>query len=378
MDENLKKEFLVAVNDGIKANVKEAVGAEFAEQVEKTVQALAAERAVTGRDITGVSSEAKVKFIQDLRERAPYLGASDQAGGYLIPTEIYAGILRIAATTGIVARDAKRFTLSTDQIDIPRYTGAVMQGAYIGEDTEGTETQNDLGVARIFVKQWITVFRISNILLADANVSVADWLMSMAAEGLAYRLDREGFRGGSFAGSPFVGLLSSPDVTVQTMATTNTGFDKLSLIEASDAIGALDTSMLNGAAFYFHRTVWAKLRSRSTAGIFEYGQTNLGRFQRESGIQAVGEILGYPVYTTDVLPAFSASAISTKFGVFGNISQALAWGDRGPMEIAKSGDATVGGKSLFLANQTALRFTHRHGISVALPAAAVVLKTSAS
>ena len=75
-----------------------------------------------------------------------------------------------------------------------------MQGAYIGEDSELTETQNDLGIARLFVKTWGTVFRIGNTLIADANVAVADWLMSLAAEGLAYRLDREGFVGGTYVG----------------------------------------------------------------------------------------------------------------------------------------------------------------------------------
>lgn len=380
MDEVLKKELFTAVDESVKSNLEAIVGPQVADRVADAVKAIRLETALNGG---GLDSESKIKFAKDLGsisrgEKAAYLGSSDQAGGYLIPTEVHAEILRIAATTGIIARDARRFPMSTDDLEIPRYTGAVMQGEYVGEDTEGSETQNDIGVSRLLAKQWMTIFRVSNKLLSDANVNVADWLLAMAAEGLAYRFDREAFVGGSFAGSPFVGLLSSPDVTVHTMATGNDTFAELTLPEASDAIAALDTSMLGDAAFYMHRTVWAKLRARSTSGVFEYGQSNLASQRKQSGIQPAGEILGYPVYTTDVLPANSATAVSTKYAVFGNLKAAVAIGDRGPMEVAKSTDATVGGKSLFRANQTAFRFTHRHAVSLALPAAAVVIKTAAS
>lgn len=383
MNDELKEEFKSIVDDSIKANLSEIVGAEVAERVAETVERVRLQSAIEGRDITGLTTEQKRNFGSDLRsiargEKAAYLESSDQTGGYLVPTEVHAGILRIAETVGIVARDARRWAMGSDQLEIPRYTGAVMQGQYIGEDQEATETQNDLGIARLSAKTWAVVFRIGNTLLADANVSVTEWLMAMAAEGMAYRLDREGFVGGTFAGSPFVGLLQSADVTTHTLAAGGTGFGSLSLQEASDVIGSVPTAALNNAAWYMHRTVWAKIRGRKGTDVYEYGNSGLARFQRENGIQPVGQILEYPVYTTDVLPAFSASAVGTKFAVFGNLGQALAWGDRGPLEIAKSDSASVGGKSVFLANQSAMRITHRHAVSIQLPAAAVVIKTAAS
>lgn len=383
MDPALKQEFSDAIDASIQKNLKDIVGPEVEKRVTDAVKAMRVERVLNGRDASGLDDETKLSFVKDVRaiargEKAAYLENSDQAGGYVVPQEVHAGILRIAATTGLVARDARRWSMGSDELVIPRFTGSVMQGEYIGEDDEADETQSDIGVVRLFPKTWVTIFRLGNTLLADANVNVADWLMAMAAEGMAYRLDREGFVGGTYAGSPFVGLLASGDVTVQTLATGATGFEDVSLDEASTAIGALPTAALGKAAFYFHRTTWAKIRPQKSGDNYVFGQSNLASYKRENGIQAVGEILGYPVYTTDVLPAYSASAVSTKFGVFGNLELALAWGDRGPMEIAKSTDATVGGKSLFRANQTAIRMTHRHAVTVQLPAAAVVLKTAAS
>lgn len=380
------KEFRAVVDEALKDNIKDIVGQEAADRVKEIVQKMRLDKAVSGRDISGVDDDTKLAFIKDVRaiargEKAALLSNSDQTGGYLVPSEVHAGILRIAETVGLVARDATRIPMSTDEMDMPRYTGSALQGEYVGEDEEGSETSVDFGDARLNAKTWMLIFRIGNTLLADANVDVADWLMAMAAEGMSYRLDREGFVGGTYAGSPFVGLLASSDVTVHTLATGSTSFDDFTLAEASDAIAAVPTAALGDAAFYFHRTVWGKIRSKkdSTSGEFEFNQTNMMmNLRKENGIQPVGEILGYPVYTTDVLPAFSTTAVSTKFGVFGNLKQALFVGDRSPMEVAKSDSATVGGKSVFRANQTAIRFTHRHAVTIGLPAAAVALKTAAS
>lgn len=383
--EKLKQELKAIVDESLHTGIKDLVGQEVADSVKAIVSRMRLERAITGRDISGVDDEAKIAFVKDIRaitrgEKAALLENNDQTGGYLVPKEVHAGIMRIAETVGLIARDARSFPMGTDQLDVPRYTGAALQGEYIGEDEEASETSVDFGDSRLITKTWVLIFRVGNTLLADANVDVADWLMAMAAEGMSYRLDREGFMGGTFTGSPFVGLLGSSDIASHTMATGSTSFDDFGITEASDAIGSIPTSALNNAAFYFHRTVWAKIRARSTSGVFEFGQFQpmLANLRRENGIQPVGEILGYPVYTTDVLPAFSASAVSTKFGVFGNLSQALFLGDRGPMEIAKSDSATVGGKNVFLANQQAIRLTHRHAVAVGLPAAAVTIKTAAA
>jgi HK97 family phage major capsid protein len=380
MPDELKAELKSVVDVSIKENLETIVGPRVAEAVEKKVDELRFERFATGTDKSGLTPDQKVKFMEDVKVKAPYVSSSDQAGGYLVPTEVHAGIIRIAETTGLVVRDSRRWPMSSDELEIPRYTGSVMQGEYIGQDEEADETQNDFGVARLNVKQWINIFRMSNALLQDANVDVADWLMSMAAEGFAYRLDREGFVGGTFAASPFIGLLQSGDVTVQTLGSGLTGFEDLTPAEAAKAIGSVASAALPGSAFYFSPSTWAQIRSQKSGDIYVFNQDNtaMASFNKENGISPVGMIWGYPVYTTDVLPAYSASAISTKFGVFGNLKLAVAWGDRGPMEIAKSNDATVGSKSLFRTNQTALRFTHRHAISLALPAAAVVFKTAAA
>lgn len=382
--ETLKAEFKSVVDTAMEENIKDAVGSEVSARVKETLKKYRLENQLRGHDISGLDAETKIAFVKDVKaivqgkgEKTALLSDNDATGGYLVPAELHAGIMRIAETVGLVARDASRFPMGSDQLDVPRYTGSALSGEYIGEDEEASETAVSFGDAKLLAKTWAVVFRVGNTLLQDATVDVADWLLSMAAEGMSYRLDKEGFIGGTFTGSPFVGILGSSDVTTHTMASGSTSFGDFSIGEASDVIGSVPTSALSDGAFYFHRTVWAKIRAKkdSTSGEYEFQQYQLANLRKESGIAPVGEILGYPVYTTDVLPAFSDSAVSTKFGVFGNLKLGLFYGDRSPVEISKSDSATVGGKSVFLANQTAIRVLHRHALAIGLPSALVVIQT---
>ena len=392
MEKTTEEKFLAELRDtvdkALAQNIEKVAGEAVSNKVKEIVNAMRLEKAVFGRDISGISDETKIAFMKDVKaisrgEKAAILSNNDSTGGYLVPQEVHAGIFRIAASVGIVARDAQYFPMSTDTFDIPRYTGADLLGGYLGEDVEGSETDVTFGDARLQVATWYTIFRIGNTLLADANVNVADWLLALAAEGLSARMDKEGFIGGSYAGSPFVGLLTSSDVTAYAMPNggSQTTFASFTADNASDVIAQVKESILPGCAFYFHRTVWAKIRQVKTAsGTYTVGQNNsmIAANFKKYGIQPAGVLWDYPVYTTDYLPANSATAVSTKFGLFGNLKLALFIGDRGAVEVSKSDSATVGGKNVFTANQTAIRVLHRHAIAVGLPSAAVTIATAAS
>lgn len=382
----LKGEFKSIVDVAVKESIKEIAGKEVADQVGKIVRKLRADRALYGTDKSGIDEDMKLAFIKDLRaiargEKATLLESNDTSGGYLVPAEVHAGIMRIAASVGIVSRDAQRLPMSSDELNVPRYTGADLEGAYVGEDTEGSPTAMSFGDARLVAKTWMTIFRVSNSLMADANVDVADWLMGLVAEGLASRMDKEGFIGGTFAGSPFVGLLGSTEVTSFSLPSGVTTFAGFTADHASDAIAQVEESILPDCAFYFHRTVWAKIRQQKTAnGMYTVGQNNsmIAANFKKDGIKPAGVLWDYPVYTVDHLPANSATAVNTNFAVFGSLKHGLLLGDRQALEFAKSDSATVGGKNVFAANQTAIRATHRHALAVGLPSAIVLIKTAAS
>jgi HK97 family phage major capsid protein len=162
--------------------------------------------------------------------------------------------------------------------------------------------------------------------------------------------------------------------------------------DSSIMIGDLEESILDGAGFYFNRTVWARLRTqKDTAGNYILPYAGWAKptpaMENHPGggpIKPAGEILGYPVYTNRWLPAVGASSVngfsdgaSNPFCVFGNM-RSFAFGDKGEMRVAQFESGSFGGKEIALADQRGLVYKHRHALANALPRAFVVGKTSAS
>jgi HK97 family phage major capsid protein len=200
-------------------------------------------------------------------------------------------------------------------------------------------------------------------------------------------IDQQGFIGGTVTTSPgpFVGILNQVGVNTYTLPTGGTTYVKFNPVtDAASVVGTLEESILDGAAFYMHRTVWAGIRSAlaSTSGLpFLFLSGAGSELKDEPGggpIKPAGEMAGYPVYTNRWLPKTSdATQTSKAFMIFGNLT-ACAFGDKGDMRVAQFTSGSFGGKEVALANQTGIVYRHRHGFVVVLPQAFTVISTSAS
>lgn len=390
MDEKEKQfaEKLVSAVDAVlEQRLAKEISPIVAAETKKIVEQMRVEKALYGFDRSGLSDDQKSEFATTVKSIAggsyrakaneEMIEEVDARGGYLVSVEVANAIVRIAASVGLVLSQAQRWTLKTDELDIPAYTGSFLEGEYLGVNSAGSLTGITFDQARLIAKKWQLAFAVGNDLLADASVALADWLLALAAEALANRVDKEAFNGTS---APFQGILTHPNATVHTMTTGKDTFAEFDIVEASDIIAQVEESTLDGAAFFFHRTVWAKVRAqKDTAGnyIFGYSNTDFAAQVKPSGIKPQGYILGFPVFTTRHLPANSATAVSTKFGIFGNL-KAVAYGDKGELRVMQASSGTFGGKEVALADQTGLVYKHRHGVVVTLPAAFVVIKTAAS
>lgn len=351
------------------------------ESVERSVLALRASRQLFGTDVSGLSKEAKEEFAQkfiDAMEGKAFSADNAADGGLLIPSETYAGIFRIAQTVGLCAKFATRFPMNgVSELIVPRYTGASLQGTYVGEGTGTSSSSVSFGDATLRTRTWQVMLRIPDKLLKNALVDVADWLMGLIAEGLAYQMDNQMFNG---TGTPFVGILTSSEVTTVTLATGDVTYAAFGYEKASECIASVEESVLDGAAFFIHRTVLHNLRIKKD-GANAYLLTNPNPVilsEVGSGLRAQGYILNFPIFTSPVLPKTSdSSQTSKKFGVFGNLKN-IFLGDGGQMEVAKSDSATIDGVNVFDVRQTAFRVNHEHAIVIGLPAGLVAIKTAAS
>jgi HK97 family phage major capsid protein len=375
------------LDTALQEKVKTLIGDERAGIVREAVEQLRVEKLMLGHDKTGLSDAQKSEFAKFVKSIAipsavkaneTIIGEQDSRGGYLVPTEVANAILRVAATVGVAMSQCARWDMKTDELDIPSYAGSFLEGEYLGVDAAGNVTGITFKMARLLAKPWQLAFVVGKDLLADATPAVGEWLIALAAEALANMVDKQVFIG---TGNPFVGIMSSADVAAYSLASGATGFGNYKVVDdSSDVIANVEESVLDSAAFYFSRTNWAKFRAqKDTAGNYLLPQAGslLSANPRNGGPKPAGEILGFPVYTVRHLPAYSASAAGTKFGVFGNL-KAVALGMKGEMEMERYNSGTFGGKEIALARQVGMVMGNRHAAVIALAAALTTIKTAAT
>jgi HK97 family phage major capsid protein len=407
----MEKELLEKVEktlfDGLNDFMEKQLGPKMDEisikNARKVVEQMLIERFVRGGDITGLDSEQKIAFAKQVkavfsgnREGALKVKANealieeqDNRGGYLVQPEVAAAILRIAASVGTIMKQCQHWPMKTDELGIPNYTGSFLTGSYVGVDIPGTVTGLTFGQAVLIARKWQLAFTVGNDLLADASVQLADWLLAMAGEALANMIDQQGFIGGTVttAPGPFVGILNAPNTQTYTLPsgkTTYAGFDVIN--DSAKIIAKLEESVLDGAAFYMHRTVWASIsvQEASTSGLpfLLFGglasPATLDKDPYGGPIRPAGSILGFPVFTNRWLPTTSVvSQANTAFMIFGNM-KAAAFGDKGDMRVAQFESGSFGGKEIALTDQRGIVYKHRHAFVVVLPQAFVVISTAAS
>ena len=402
VQDTVKKSF----NDFMETTLLPTMEEVSVKNARKEVERMQIERFVRGRDISGLGDEQKKAFAKQVqsvyrgnREGALKVKANealieeqDNRGGYLVEAEVASAILRIAASVGTILKQCQNWPMKTDELGIPNYTGSFLTGSYVGVDLPGTVTGLTFGQAVLIARKWQLAFTVGNDLLADASVQLADWLLAMAGEALANMIDQQGFIGGTVttAPGPFVGIMNTPNVQTYYLGNSSTSgstsyskFDPVK--DATNIISLIEESVLDGSAFYMHRTVWA-LCAQTLASTSGIPYLFLGGFAKGSELDKdpyggpivpAGHIAGFPVYTNRWLPQASTTAANTPFMIFGNM-KACAFGDKGDMRVAQFESGSFGGKEVALSDQRGIVYKHRHAFVVVLPQAFVVISTSVS
>lgn len=286
----------------------------------------------------------------------------DADGGYLVPEEFQATLIRLMEVYGTIRKGATVVPMSRLEMNIPRLTSGVTvywpdEGATIPNSTP------QFGNLKMVAKKMAALVKVSSELMEDSSLAVANLIATLIAEAMAKEEDRVGFAGNSGGGDPFDGILYDSDVGALTMAGGETNFGNLNADYLADMIASLPSAASDGAKFYMHRTIFNVVRKLKDS-------TNNYIYAPPGGGQP-GTVWGYPYELTDVLPSISDSAANTPFVVFGNLRH-FYLGDRKKMSFAQS--QHVG----FAEDQVYLRAIERVSLNVGLPTAFVVLKTAAS
>jgi HK97 family phage major capsid protein len=278
------------------------------------------------------------------------------AGGFLVPEEFRAEIVRLAPIYGVIRRDARVIPMRYDTLNIPAAGTQDQTATWTNESSTIASTDPTFRQLTLTINKLAAIPSVTNELLDDANVDVLNYLAMIIAEAFASEEDNQGFNG---TGSPFVGLLEATGVPTTPLA-SGTSMESLSYPDLVKASHNIYDNATIGAKYYFHRSMLGHLRSRiSTTGspILLPNQT---------------ELAGYPFVSAERLPGTSHASASVgtfPFAIFGNLSRALAMGERGSMTLKLGTEGTVGANNLFEQDMVALRVIERIAMGVLLPSA---------
>jgi HK97 family phage major capsid protein len=317
---------------------------------------------------------------QEFAEQIKALGETQgSTGGFLVSEEVNADIMRIAEDFGVVRKFARIMPMKVDKKPLPRL-GSSVTVTWDGENTPGTQSQPKFEQVMLVASKLKGLTLIGNELIADADMSVVDYLMELFAEAFAGAEDQQALQG---TGQPFTGILNDSGTNVYSMPSTKTAFSDVTITDLINTKAAVKTTVRRGATWLMHRTVWPIVQTlKDPSNQFLILAANpvllstAGSTTGEAG-QVVGYIDNDPVVLCEKMPTLSDSGAGKPFIIYGNLKN-LVIGDREGLTMAKSDSAVIAGESAFESDSTAVRFTRREAIAVALPAAFGVTKTAAS
>lgn len=122
----------------------------------------------------------------------------NSAAGVLIPTEYIANLIYLTEKYGVARKLANVQPMSRDVVMRPRKT-AIISMAYINEATAPTSQDNTYDMVELVARKVMGTSVISNELLEDAAVNVADDLAQSYAEAYAIIVDQTYFLGDASA-----------------------------------------------------------------------------------------------------------------------------------------------------------------------------------
>ena len=345
------------------------------DEVEKRYATLKTLRKVgldSGLPFTGGEPEDAHKFLQwfkavvthdedTIKAVAGLNSIAGGDGGYLVPDDWQPRIVRIIETYGLARKLATRIPMKHDRLSMPTLTNGVnvywgsTLGANGGQNQEIPESQPSFGEVSLTIDDLYCLVPISNQLLDDAEVDVANLIVTLMAEATAKEEDRVAFVGDDT--DPFTGVVTEATniITISgaTYASINAD-DLASMIESID--GPTDN-----AVYMFHPTVFNSLRTlKDDNGNYIYQAPQSGE---------PGTIWGFPYIKSKTLPSTASKLQDNPFVIFGDFKN-LYFADRMSMAIATS--THVG----FKKNQTYIRMVERIGFKIALPSTFAILRTS--
>ena len=258
--------------------------------------------------------------------RGAQTGDVASGGGYTVPDPVSEGVIEARNAIGVARQVCDVYPASSDSLSIPKLTaGQTVQ--YPDQADVITESDTTWGNVACTIKRRAVLTLISNQLLADSVVNMADRVASRAGYELGLREDTEFISGTGAAGFGGVSGLKNGPSAGGTVDAAGTTYAAVTLAELHTVAGTLPDKYHSGASWIMSRAMFAKGVQRL---LFAQGGTTVAETTDGTGAQ----LFGYPIYFTDNF----TEAVSEFALFFGNFFMGSVIADRQGIEIASSQD----------------------------------------
>ena len=267
-------------------------------------------------------------------------GQVNSLGGVLIPEEFSNQLIRLVETYGIAPGIAQNISMSSDTLLVPRRLTGVT-GYWIGENTTITTSDPTATMVQLVAKKLAAATRVSNELLQDNAVSVADWLAQEFALEIAKRTDEAFFNGtGTNTYGGIWGLLpkindGTHTASIVSAASTHTTVTTLDTKDFNSALAKLPRYAIGSAAWYMHPSVWHNGPANLALVASSVGGNNASDLLNFNS-KTPTTFLGLPVVWALTMPTSTDLTAGSIAAVVGDLSLSSIYATRSQMSIAAS------------------------------------------
>lgn len=249
-------------------------------------------------------------------------------GGAMVPDEMASAIISLVAEYGVIRAHARVWPMSSDTLSIPRRRSGVT-GYYVAQNNQITASDMGLDQINLVARKFAARILMSTELGEDSAIDIAALLAEECAREFARAEDEAAFNGdGTSTYGGMVGIRSALIGTAGKVSAT-AGHNTFALVDQTDltnTMSKLPSYARKGAAWFvspeFNDLVFQRL-ALSAGGI---------TLQEVAGSR-VEYFRGYPIIVVEVMPAAAAAADGVVAAVFGDLRQAVAFGDRRAISV---------------------------------------------
>jgi len=312
--------------------------------------------------VSGIRELAKTGIVSNTKALQE---SDDTSGGFLVPEEFRAEVIRFATEVAVVRPRARVIPMKSNSLTLPKLDQSNYKFAGIDIHWEGDEgdlkeeSQPKFGRITLKLGKMIGLCPVSDDLLSDSAINLANFLVGIFGEAIAYEEDKQ-FLTGNGMKKP-LGIVECGTSRARTGAGCIVYEDLKHMIEDLPAWaegGA--TWMLTKAALTEILDIKSGIYTGAAVDQTEGFPLFLPGFSIAAGIPKT--ILGFPYLLTDKLPAVGNKGDI----ILGNLS-AYYVGDKGGLAVASSIH------DRFRYDETTFRFVKRVDGQCALSNAFVIL-----